>query len=148
MRFWDASALVPLFLIEQSTPAMLQLRQDDADIIAWWGSRVECSSVIARLVREGRLGEAPASQAHVDLMALWEAVAEISPVEEVRSRAEACLQAHPLRAADSLQLGASLIWSADQPGGRVFVSLDLRLREAARNEGFVVLPDTMPSQAT
>ena len=42
--------------------------------------------------------------------------------------------------ADALQLAAALIWVSDRPGGEVMVTLDDRLGEAARQEGFVVQP--------
>ncbi|MBA2251932.1 MAG: hypothetical protein H0W13_04380, partial [Nitrospirales bacterium] len=47
---------------------------------------------------------------------------------------------HPLRAADSLQLAAALVWANRQAVGHHFVCLDQRLREAAHREGFVLLP--------
>jgi hypothetical protein len=49
--------------------------------------------------------------------------------------------AHPLRAADALQLGAALVWCEEQSHGEVFVCLDARLREAARREGFSLAPE-------
>jgi hypothetical protein len=48
-----------------------------------------------------------------------------------------------LRAADALQLAAALVWSDESPTGEGFVSLDDRLREAARRQGFEVLPDRL-----
>jgi len=63
----------------------------------------------------------------------------MSPDEEVRRQARRLLRVHPLRAADALQLGAAIVW-AGRYEGREFVSLDARLREAARLEGFAVLP--------
>ena len=64
----------------------------------------------------------------------------LAPSDEVRHRAGRLLATHPLRAADALQLAAALVWSEEQPLGEVFVSLDDRLREAARREGFALLP--------
>jgi hypothetical protein len=48
---------------------------------------------------------------------------------------------HPLRAADALQLAAALVWCDEAPQGTAFVCLDDRLRDAARREGFAVLPE-------
>jgi hypothetical protein len=50
------------------------------------------------------------------------------------------LSAHQLRTADSLQLAASLVWCEEQPSSETFVCLDQRLRDAARREGFTLLP--------
>jgi predicted nucleic acid-binding protein len=46
----------------------------------------------------------------------------------------------PLRAADAFQLAAAIIWADGEPEGRNFVSYDKRLRDAARSEGFTVIP--------
>ena len=65
---------------------------------------------------------------------------KVLPGERLREVAERMLRVHPLRAADALQLAAALVWSRDRPDGRVFVSCDERLRDAAGREGFTVLP--------
>jgi hypothetical protein len=49
----------------------------------------------------------------------------------------------PLRAADSLQLAAAIVWADKKPKGHHFVCCDNRLREAAKKEGFSVLPKTL-----
>jgi len=46
-----------------------------------------------------------------------------------------------LRVADALQLAAALVSSEVTPRGDGFVTLDDRLRTAARAEGFAVLPE-------
>ena len=56
-------------------------------------------------------------------------------------RAARLLAVHPLRAADALQLAAALLWCEEQPHAEGFVSLDVKLREAAFKEGFTVRPD-------
>lgn len=76
----------------------------------------------------------------VRLAAYW---TEITPSEEVRMTARRLLLRHPLRAADSLQLAAALVWSGGQPEHFDFVCMDNRLREAARAEGFVLQPSRM-----
>jgi hypothetical protein len=60
-------------------------------------------------------------------------------VERVRERARRLLEIHPLRAADSLQLGAALLTSEETPQGFPFVTLDRRLADAAEKEGFHVV---------
>ena len=147
MRYWDASALVPLFLAEATTEAMRTLLRDDQDVHSWWGSRVECISSITRLVREERLNPRMEERARAAQAALFVGMREIEPTEDVRLRAERCLSLHPLRAADALQLAAALIWARDRPAGTAFVSLDGRLRLAASREGFTVLP-TAPNASS
>jgi len=50
------------------------------------------------------------------------------------------LLSHPLSAADALQLAAALTWAGKQPREHAFVCLDRRLHDAARKEGFLILP--------
>ncbi|HXM20881.1 MAG TPA: hypothetical protein VN948_06425 [Terriglobales bacterium] len=46
------------------------------------------------------------------------------------------VERYDLRAADSLQLAAALGWCEDEPHGRVFLTADQKLREAALLSGF------------
>ena len=48
--------------------------------------------------------------------------------------------ADDLRAADSFQLAAALEWCEDDPQGRIFLTADRRLREAAWSSGFDANP--------
>ena len=56
MKFWDASALIPLCLQERESPALRKLLHADQSIVAWWASPIECLSALARLRREDALG--------------------------------------------------------------------------------------------
>jgi len=65
----------------------------------------------------------------------------IAPTLRLRDRAGGLVAAHPLRAGDALQLAAALMWCDDAPSTATpFVCLDGRLRDAARREGFAILP--------
>mgnify|MGYP002082024016 FL=1 len=143
MRFWDASALIPLCLQERQSTALKRLAQEDESLAVWWGSSVECLSLFARLRREAVLSETEEEQARVVLRALQGSVTEIEPTPAVREQAGRVLRLHPLRAADALQLAAALVWCQGDPLQHGFVCLDPRLREAARREGFTVFPNKM-----
>jgi len=140
MKFWDASALIPLCLQERLSSGLKRLAQDDESLVVWWGSPVECLSAFARVRREAVMTETEEEQARLILRALQEAWTEVEPASVVREQAGRVLRLHPLRAADALQLAAALIWSQGDPVRHGFVCLDQRLREAARREGFTVLP--------
>ena len=140
MRFWDASALVPVCLEEEESPAVRDLLREDSAIAVWWGTWVECQSAFARVRRDGDLSTAQEEDARAVLRSLSTVWTEIQPVEDVRALCSRLLLTHPLRAADSLQLSAALVLTGGQPQGDAFVCLDLRLREAARVEGFHLLP--------
>jgi uncharacterized protein len=140
MKFWDASALIPLCLHERQTAALRKLAQEDEAIAAWWSSPVECLSTLALLRREDLLSDSEEAQAQAVLRALMGVWTEVEPTGVVREQAGRVLRLHPLRAADALQLAAALVWCQGDPIHHDFVCLDQRLREAARREGFRILP--------
>ena len=143
MRYWDASAIIPLLVAERRTSEHLALREEDPDLIVWWGTRVECVSALARLDREGYLDALRlrnALRALDELAAEWD---EIQPVESIRVSAEALLLRHPLRAADALQLAAALVATGAELTAVPFVCADDRLRLAAIREGLDVLPESV-----
>ena len=140
MRFWDASALIPLCVEQPASGLVRPLLTVDHGMVVWWGSPVECRSAFARLRREGFLSPEEEEAASALLMALQEAWIEIQPMEQVRAQAIRLLRVHPLRSADALQLAAALVWTGSPPAGEL-VALDRRLREAARLEGLIPRPD-------
>lgn len=140
MRFWDASAIVPLVLAEAERNQMLEELQRDAAMFVWWGTPVECASAIARREREEALTLADADSALRRLRSLAAAWHEIQPARTVRETALRLLRVHPLRAADSLQLAAAIVAADGEPQSLPFVCLDDRLGEAAMREGFSLVP--------
>jgi len=141
VRFWDTSALVPLLIQGRTSPEMDSVLQSDLGIALWWGAIVEGLSALTRAEREGRLGRESVLQGLQLLPVLREGAVEVQPSEELRLRAMRLLSVHPLRAADSLQLAAALIWCRERPAGQEFVCLDRRLRDAALREGFTLVPE-------
>ena len=139
MKFWDSSAIIPLCLKEPASETIRTLAKSDEDIIVWWGTKVECLSALSRRRREGSISADAERRARNALKALASAWSEVQPTEIVRQRSERLLMVHPLRAADSLQLAAALVWSEDRPQGLEFISLDKNLCEAAFKEGFTVI---------
>ena len=138
MRFWDASAIVPLCVEQPSSDAMRALLREDSGVVVWWVSLIECWSAFARLRREGVVNLQGEEAARAVLERLRRSWVEIHPGEEVRARAGRLLRTHPLRASDALQLAAALVWAGSPPSGQ-FVSLDQHLREAALLEGLTPL---------
>jgi predicted nucleic acid-binding protein len=136
MIFWDTSGVIPLLVAEPNSVLARGLLEADASIAVWWGTALECLSAVARLEREGVLGATDADATRARLSVLRGAWTEILPSEEVRASAVRLLLRHPLRAADALQLGAALVWCRQEPNNRRFLTFDVRLRAAARAEGF------------
>ena len=108
-------------------------------MLVWWGTELECVSAIARLERQGDL----ASDATVVALQRLEALAggwhDVQPADSVRRAARRALRVHNLRTADALQLAAATVGAEGQPASLDVVSLDDRLSDAARREGFAVL---------
>ncbi|MFV1951504.1 MAG: type II toxin-antitoxin system VapC family toxin [Nitrospinota bacterium] len=140
MMFWDASAIIPLCLDEPQTKVIRNISGQDGAIVAWWGSTIECYSAFARLRRERLLNNREEEQLRNVLNMLSGSWTEIKPSQDIRNLAARLLLLHPLRAADSLQLAAALVWAEKSPKRHGFVCLDNRLKEAANKEGFALLP--------
>jgi uncharacterized protein len=117
---------------------MRTLYRADAGVLAWWGTRVECESAIARLERERKLRPRSAAAARGRLARFATTWQEVQPSELLREGALRFLRVHDLRAADALQLAAGVAAAEGQPRTLAFVCLDDRLAEAAEREGFPV----------
>ena len=140
MKFWDASAIIPLLLEETDRATLLRILEQDPVMLAWWGTPVECMSAIARREREGAMTRADVTSALAQLRAIGDAWQEVLPSEAVRTAAQRLLRVHALRTADALQLAAAVVASEHEPASLPFVSMDQRLNDAATREGFHVLP--------
>jgi uncharacterized protein len=108
VKFWDASAIVPLVVVEPTTRRLQALAARDPEMLVWWGSQVECVSALARLERTAALDAKTASIAFERLKQLADGWHEIEPSEIVRENAMRFLRVHPLRSADALQLAELL----------------------------------------
>ncbi len=138
MKFWDASAIVPLLVAQESTAAVQALARADEGMLVWWASQVECASAIARLERDGALDEVSSAQAFERLQLAVNGWHEVEAGDAVREAAVRFLRVHPLRAADALQLAAAFIAADRRPPSLEIVTLDERLASAARKEGFIL----------
>ncbi len=136
--YWDASALVPLCVHEDASRlARMQLRRFTP--VVWWGSYVEVHSAICRLLRAEEITSNERQGAVARLQMLSRGWNEILPSEDLRELAMKILDQYALRAADSLQLTAALIWCGQRPAKRNFICGDRRLSEAAEALGFSVV---------
>ena len=139
---WDSSGLIPYLVPENLSKEVTDLLSGDRAPVIWWATPVECVSALERGRREGRVEIEVYEEARRRLREIVEQSAVVQAHPIVRERAERLLATHPLRAADALQLAAALVAVDDRPAGEELLSLDERLREAARKEGFRVLPET------
>ena len=133
--FWDTSSLVPLCVVQPSSTVVRQLSAQ-YEIVVWWSSPVEMKSAFARLIRMAQLSPADLHKAQDVMRSLRQNWQEVMPNQQLRNEAEGFVDRFQLRAADAQQLAAAYIWAAGRPAGRVFLSGDLQLLEAARLLGF------------
>jgi hypothetical protein len=139
VRFWDTSALLPLFVSEKASARARAWLRKAPVVVVWTLSRVEALSALARREREEPGAARALLRARRQVLGAWEEWSEVVAVEPVRRQAERLVAAHPLRAADALQLGAALVACDLDPSRLSFVTLDERLALAAEREGFSVL---------
>jgi len=142
MKFWDASAIVPLLVAERSTRRLQALAANDPAMLVWWASEIECVSALSRLEREGTLTARATALAQRRLSQLAAAWHEIDPSDAIREAAIRFLRVHPLRAADALQLAAAFLAAERRPASLEMVTLDERMGLAAQREGFTVISAT------
>lgn len=139
MRFWDASAILPLLVRETGTELSQQWLRADPEVAIWTLTRVELASSIERRAREGSLNRTD----RMNLLRRVERIAsdahEVVDVAAVRARALVVLARHALRAADAAQLAAALVIADPDPSSLTMVVLDRRLADAAAREGLDVL---------
>lgn len=146
MRFWDSSAVLPLFIEQHYSAEVKAVANHVPEMVLWWGTSLEVFAATSRLRREGGISVEEESRVNAAVDELRDMSHEIQPSEHVRLLATRVLRTHPLRTADALQLAAALAW-AGTPRGAVFVTLDTRLARAARLEGFAVAPDILPGES-
>ncbi|MGC1192176.1 MAG: type II toxin-antitoxin system VapC family toxin, partial [Candidatus Binatus sp.] len=100
---------------------------------------VEVLSAIARKKRERPELASLWNRAILDVRDAAAGWVQISDAVAARLHAERIVMDYPLRTADALQLGAAIVAADGDPQSLELVTLDRRLAEAARREGFPVL---------
>jgi predicted nucleic acid-binding protein len=136
--FWDASALVPL-CIEETGSRSARTRLRKFAPVVWWGTFVEIHSALCRLHVSKEISELDKQGAVNRLQLLGRGWREILPHDIVPDLAIQMLDQYSMRAADSLQLAASLIWCHERPARKTFVCAHRRLALAAYAVGFSVV---------
>ena len=136
--FWDASAVVPLCVRQGVTPRALAFYKI-YDTAVWWATPVEVASALARLLRTKQIDSSNWNKARKTAAGLADSWSVIQPSDVLRAKSIQLVERYDLRAAHSFQLAAALEWCEDVPQGRIFLSTDQKLREAALLTGFDAL---------
>ena len=138
MRFWDTSALLPLFIAEPRTSQALAWLRVDSKIVVWTLTRVEALSALARRKRDHSAPPSELASSRAAFIRAYDDWSQIDDVASVRRHAERLVETHHLRAGDAIQLGAAIAAAEDDPSNIAFVTFDVRLALAAEKEGFRV----------
>lgn len=139
MKFWDASAVVPLLAVQGTTRLAQSIFSADPFMSVWWATPIECASALNRLEREGKIDSKGVVAVKARLRGLGAIWNEVQASESLRESAERLVYAYNLRAGDALQLAAAIAASGDRPSALEFVCFDQRLSSAAQKVGFRVL---------
>ena len=136
IAFWDTSAALPLCCSQIFTTQSRKWLRKYPKIVVWWGTPVEINSGLARLKRDGYLTEKETVKASRLWGKLKKTARIVSPVERVLELANDLPENYGLRALDSFQLAAALVWCQENPRRRPFITGDERLAKAAEKAGF------------
>jgi uncharacterized protein len=141
VRFWDTSALVPLFVSEAASETMRQLYRGDSQVAVAWTASMECTSACVRQHREGRFTDAHLTQLLARLESFERSWNLVEPSGDVRVGARRLVARHGLRAGDAIQLASAMATIESGSAAPQFVCLDRRLMLAATAEGLRVVPE-------
>jgi predicted nucleic acid-binding protein len=131
---------VKLVLHERESDATAALWVEDVDLYASLLGYAELRAAVAQAERAGRIGPGHAAEARSRVETVWGQVSSVD-VDDVLVRSAGDLaERHRLRAADAIHLASAI--RIREPGA-AFVSFDIRLRDAAAAEGFMVLPESV-----
>lgn len=137
--FWDTSAIVPLCCRQDASQQLRQLRRSYKPVVSCI-TEAEAASALNRLRRENALTTDGYDLARRKLEIQKQAWREILFSDKLRELAKEAIELYDLRTLDALQFASGLIWCWEKPRGRVYVCSDARLRQAAQNAGFIVVP--------
>jgi len=134
MRIYlDSSALVKRYVYEAGSTDVAERCALASEVILSILALPEVISALNRLRRENRLSDRQYEQLRKALVLDMEDALVINMTVPVIQKSVICLEQHPLRAIDSIQIASALAASAD-----LFVSADIRQCEAAEKMGLPV----------
>jgi hypothetical protein len=135
--YLDTSAFVKLIHKEEGSDRVRGALGQAKAVASSALAKVEVHSALARLRREGE-GDQVLRGWLSSFSDIWAGMARVSMDRAVDAACVLCLR-HPLRALDAIHLASALLLRAEGGLEVVFASWDARLKDAARQEGFLVL---------
>lgn len=135
----ESSAVLAWLLDEESAPIVRRLLAEAEMIVASDLTLVECDRVLIRSVNSGELTEAEAADRRAQLSAAASHWHLFRIAGEIVDRARQPFPDEPIRTPDAIHL-ASALTARGAVMGLALLSLDARVRNAARDLGIEVLP--------
>lgn len=136
MLYWDTSALVKQYIIEQGTESIQQWQAESAvtSLIAF----TEVHSAVMRRRRDGTLSESIARSILRAFRQDWSSYLKVPVHEGVITRAATLIERHKLRTLDALHLASALGLGEEIGEVIAVIAADGDLLKAASAEGLVV----------
>ena len=124
-----------IFKLHHYPPRAIALYKN-YEVVIWWATPVEIASALARLMRMKQLDSSDWVKARKLAKSLADSWSVIQPSDALRAKSVQLVDRYDVRAADAFQLTAALEWCEDATQGRIFLTVDQKLREAALRSGF------------
>jgi hypothetical protein len=135
----ESSAVLAWLLDEPTAPAVRRLLAGADVIVASDLTLIECDRVLLRAVAIDELTEADAADRRAHLVAAAAHWQMLRIAAEVVDRARRPFPGDPIRTLDAIHL-ASLLVARSAVAGLRLLSLDARVRQAAKGLGVEVVP--------
>ncbi len=136
----ESSAVMAWLLDEPTAPAVRRLLDEAEFIVASDLTLIECDRVLLRAVTLNELTEAEAADRRAHLLAASAHWQVLRIAGEIVDRARRPFPGDPIRTLDAIHL-ASLLVARSAIVGLRLLSLDERVRQAAKGLGVAVEPD-------
>ena len=136
----ESSAVLAWLLDEETAPVVRQLLTDAETIVASDLTLIECDRVLIRAIHLGELTEAEAADRRAQLSAAASHWHVLRIANEVVDRARQPFPGEPIRTLDAIHVASTLV-ARSAVAGLNLLSLDERVRNAARKLGIEVLPE-------
>ncbi len=135
----ESSAVLAWLLDEPTAPAVRRLFGEAGVVVTSDLTLIECDRVLLRAVALGELTEADAADRRAHLIAVAAHWHVLRIAGEIVDRARQPFPGAPVRTLDAIHL-ASLLVARSAVAGLRLLSLDERVRQAAKGLGVAVLP--------
>lgn len=138
--YFDASALVKLYIFESGTPSVEKLVTQAEVLGTAVITRVEVTAAITKAVRMGMLPKEEASVALKFFNGDWENLIRIQMTEVLISRSANIAWDYGLRGYDAVHLASALFWQEMLGESITVATFDRELWEAAGAAGLKAWP--------